>query len=129
MTKKHIPEDLAFEAEHVRFNFRSWIDAEMVSTLGDLQVLLQEVEDEMTCFDSEALIVDHWDELGAASEYVSLWGDPSERDADEDPLTFQYSLGNLEEDLRYVEELIDGLAESFKISDLPMPKFAKSQVA
>lgn len=129
MTKKHIPEDLAFEADHVRFDFRSWIDADMVSTLGDLQALLQEVEDEMTCFDSEALIVDHWDELGVTSDYVSLWGDPSERDEDEDALTFEYRLGNLEEDLRYVEELIDGLGRTFKLSDLPMPQYAKSKVA
>ena len=129
MTKKHIPEDLAFEADHVRFDFRSWIDADMVSTLGDLQALLQEVEDEMTCFDTEALIVDHWDELGVTSDYVSLWGDPSERDEDEDALTFEYRLGNLEEDLRYVEELIDGLGRTFKLSDLPMPQYAKSKVA
>lgn len=126
MAKKRFPQDLVFEAKHIRFEFRYWHDTGMVCTLGDLRRLLREVEDEMSCFDGEALIVDYWDDLGITTDYVSLFGDPDDHD-DDVPLTFDYRLANVEEDLMHVEQLIEGLGESFKFTDLPKPKYMKKK--
>lgn len=87
MAKKRIPQTLKHSAEFVRFEFRFWLDAGRVSTLGDLLRLLQEVEEEMMGFNGEDIIVDHWDELGVTTDYINLWGDLDEADS-EDRLTF-----------------------------------------
>lgn len=126
MAKKRIPQHLDFEAKHIRFEFRYWHESGMVSTLSGLLGLLREVEDEMSRFDGNALIVDHWDELGITTDYVSLFGDPGEHD-DEWPLTFDERIANVEEDITHVEKLIEGLGESFKFTELSKPKHEKKR--
>lgn len=122
MSKKSIPEDLNYAAGEVRYAFNSW----QTDTIGELLTLLREVEDEMESYDGDALIADHWDELTIAAEYQSMFGDPSDWDDDCYKLTFEYRLANVEDDIMYVEQLIEALGPSFKFTDLPKPKYMKS---
>jgi len=124
MTKKPIPSDLQFAASFTSENFDKW---EAGETLGKLRRFLEVVQEEMCSFDEDELVIDHWDNLCDAADYLTFWGDPKERDTDEDELTFSYRLVNVEEDLMHVEDLIEVLGESFKISDLPMPEYGKKQ--
>jgi hypothetical protein len=123
MAKKKFPEDLTFAGEQIRYSFDSW----RPSTLGELQCCLEEVKEEMEQFDGEELMADHWEELTIAGEYQSMFGDPSEWDDEHFPLTFEYRLENVNEDIEFVEELIEGLGESFKFTDLPKPKYMKKK--
>ena len=123
MAKKRFPEDLKFAGEHVRFAFDTW----KPETLGELQTCLEEVRDEMEGFDGDDLIADHWDDLTIAAEYESMFGDPSDRGEDEDPLTFEYRMEYVNEDIEFVEELIEGLGETFKFADLPKPKYMQKK--
>lgn len=124
MAKKRFPEDLKFAGEHVRFAFDTW----KPGTLGELQSRLEEVRDEMESFDSDVLIADHWDELTVAADYILLFGDVAEQVEELDlPLDFDYRLANVEEDILQVEELIEGLGESFKFADLPKPKYMRKK--
>lgn len=123
MAKKRFPDELKFAGETVRYAFDSW----QPETLGELYSCLEEVREEMETFDGEALIADHWEELSIAGEYQSMFGDPSEWDDDDFPLTFDIRLGDVEEDILYVEELIEGLGESFKFIDLPKPKYMRKK--
>lgn len=126
MTKNLIPDGLNYTAERIRFDLRFWLDAQMANNLGDLHRLLEEVQDEMIGVGGDALIVDHWDELEVAAGYISAFGAPTEQEEDLDvPYDFDYRLANVEEDLMHVEQLIEGLGESFKISDLPIPIYVK----
>jgi hypothetical protein len=122
MAKKRFPEDLKFAGETIRYAFDSW----QPGTLGELQSRLEEVRDEMESFDSDDLIEDHWDELTVAADYVLLFGDVTEQVEELDlPLDFDYRLANVEEDIQQVEELIEGLGESFKFANLPKPKYMR----
>jgi len=118
--KKRFPQDLKFAGEQIRDAFDSW----QPDTLSDLQSRLQEVQQEMESFDGEDLISDHLDELTVAAEYESLFTDPGD---DNDPVTFNYRMANVEEDIEHLEELIEGLGESFKFKDLPKPKHMKKK--
>ena len=122
MKKQSIPQDLDYEAKHIRFEFRTWHKGGVFNTLGELLTTLREVEDEMSRFDGEALIVDHWDDLGIATDYLNLFSDPHDHNEDW-PLTFDYRLSNVDEDIMNVEQLVEGLGESFKFDDLPKPKY------
>lgn len=124
MTKTPIPHDLDYAAKHMRWEFRAWHDDGMFNDLGDLLRLLQDVEDEMSRFDGDALLVDHWDELSITTDYVTLFGDPDDHDSDW-PLTFDYRLGNVEEDISYVESLVEGLGDSFQFDNLPKRKYLR----
>lgn len=123
MAKKRFPEELKFAGEHVRFAFDTW----KPETLGELHTCLEEVREEMESFDGDDLIADHWDELCIAGEYQSMFGDPSEWDDEHFPLTFDYRMENVNEDIEFVEELIEGLGESFKFADLPKPKYMRKK--
>jgi len=123
MAKKRFPEELKFAGEHVRFAFDTW----KPETLGELHTCLEEVREEMESFDGDDLIADHWDELSIAGEYQSMFGDPSEWDDEHFPLTFDYRMENVNEDIEFVEELIEGLGESFKFADLPKPKYMRKK--
>ena len=123
MAKKRFPEDLKFAGETIRYAFNSW----QPGTLGELQSRLEEVRDEMESFDGDDLIADHWDELTIAADYADMFSDPDDRGDDDWPLTFEYRLANVEEDIQYVEELIEGLGETFKFADLPKPKYMQKK--
>lgn len=123
MKKKRIPENLDYAAKHIRCAFDHWHQTDVIGTVGDLLTTLQEVIDEMSQFEGDALIVDHWDNLGITTEYINLFGDPDDHQDDDWPLTFDYRLANVEEDIMYVEQLVEGLGESFKFDDLPKPEY------
>ena len=123
MANKRFPENLKFAGETIRYAFDSW----KPETLGELQTCLEEVREEMESFDGDDLIADHWDDLTIAAEYESMFGDPRERDEDEEPLTFDCRMENVNEDIEFVEELIEGLGVSFKFIDLPKPKHMRKQ--
>lgn len=123
MAKKRFPEELKFAGETVRYAFDSW----QPETLGELYSCLEEVQEEMERFDGDDLIADYWDELSIAADYASMFSDPDERGSDDWPLTFEYRLANVEEDILHVEELIEGLGESFKFADLPKPKYMRKK--
>lgn len=125
MAKKRFPQDLTFAGETVRYAFDNW----QAETLGKLLTGLEEVREEMESYDGDALIADHWDELGIAADYAGMFGDPSEWDDDDWPLTFDYRLANVEEDIMYVEQLVEGLGQSFKFDDLPKPKYMNPPAA
>ena len=118
MKKKHIPQDLDLVAKHIQFEFRHWHEIGYISTLGDLLRKMRVVEYDMARFDSDALIADHWEYLRVGLDYIELFGDPNKHEYDL-PGPFEYRLANVEEDITHIEELIEGLGESFKFSDLP----------
>ncbi|QGJ70880.1 Hypothetical protein PBC10988_25790 [Planctomycetales bacterium 10988] len=122
MKKKRIPEQLEFVAQHIRHEFNYWYEIGRVRTLGGLLHTLRVVEYDMARFDGDALIADRWEELRLGLDYVELFGDPNDHDDDE-PLTFDYRLANVEDDIMCVEELVEGLGESFQFGDLPKPKY------
>jgi len=119
--KKPLSEDLKFAGEHIRYAFRHWHETGITSTLGGLLNTLRVAEEDMARFDRHALIADHWEDLRVALSYVELFGDPNLHD-DDLPLTFEYMLANIKEDIDLVEQLIEGLGESFKFADLPKSK-------
>lgn len=96
-----------------------WITVNPVGTLSELLALLESVRDECDCFDEDDLIVDSADDLSSyASDYLSSWGDLSELVDDEMPATFGYRRDNLDEDIRFVEELYDSLGGDVVVADL-----------
>lgn len=126
MAKTRFPQDLTFEGEQIYSAFWSWHEKGYINTLGDLLRRLRVVEYDMNRFDRDALIIDHWEDLRIGLDYVELFGDPNDH-YDELPLTFEYRLENVDEDIMYVEELIEVLGESFMFYDLPKPKCMSAQ--
>jgi hypothetical protein len=126
MTSKQFPQDLTFAGEQIYSAFWSWHENGYINTLGDLLRMLRLVEYDMGRFDGDALIIDHWEDLRVGLDYIELFGDPNDHD-DELPLTFEYRLENVDEDIMYVEELIEGLGESYMFDDLPKPKCMKAK--
>lgn len=126
MTSKQFPQDLMLDGKHIYAAFWSWHEKGYINTLGDLLRKLRLVEYDMNRFDRDALIIDTWEDLWVGLEYVELFGDPNDHD-DELPLTFEYRFADVEEDIMYVEELIEGLGESFIFDDLPKPKCMKAK--
>jgi hypothetical protein len=124
MARKRFPEDLKFAGEQIRYAFDSWNDDAPIETLEDLRDLLVEVRDEMEEFDGDDLIFEHLDELYLTRDYESLFTEPGD---DNDPVTFHDRMANVEEDIEHLEELIEGLGESFKFTDLPKPKHMKKK--
>lgn len=121
MNKKRIPQDLELVAKHIRQEFDHWYETGHVSTLGGLLHTLHVVDEDMTRFDGNALIAEHWEDLRLALYYVELFGDPNEHD-DDLPLTFDYRLATVKDDIECVEQLVEGLGESFMFADLPKPE-------
>lgn len=124
MAKKRFPKDLKFAGEQIRYAFDSWNGDAPIETLEDLRDLLVEVQEEMEEFDGEDLISEHLDELYLTRDYESLFTEPGD---DNDPVTFNDRMGYVEEDIEHLEELIEGLGESFKFAHLPTPKHMKKK--
>lgn|SRR5690606_25755771 len=95
MAQKRVAENLKFAGEQIQSAFCHWHETGMVSTLGDLLRTLREVEDEMLCYDGDALIADHCDDLGITTDYVSLFGNPSEHGASHSAFSFSQTVGSM----------------------------------
>ena len=110
-------EDLLWLKKHVGRDFTKWREFNADATLGDLLEFLEEVQEELLGFNDDDVIEEIRDELGIADEYLSEW------DASTDHETVLYRLENVEEDKGHVEELIEELSPSFRVSRLPKWKF------
>lgn len=104
-------------------NHRRWIKENKDATLGDLLEYLNSVQDELTAYDEDVVLADIIDELVTAADYLDDFT-PVEEPLDDDGemATVEYRLANVEEDIEYVEELIDELGEEFLVSQLPQVK-------
>lgn len=121
MANSRIPQHLIGTAKYIRIEYCNWLDR--ISTLGELVAVLKDIREEFLYFDWFALISDHLDELAITADYIDLWDDPSKPDFGPPvPHTFSYRMGLVEDDIDHVTHLIRGLGESFRLSDLPMPK-------
>lgn len=109
--------------KNVGDNHRRWIEENKDATLGDLLEYLNSVQDELTAYDEDVVLADIIDELVAAADYLDDFT-PVEEPLDDDGemATVEYRLANVEEDIEYVEELIDELGEEFLVSQLPQVK-------
>jgi hypothetical protein len=94
-------------------DFTKWREFNADATLGDLLEFLEEVQEELLGFNDDDVIEEIRDELGIADEYLSEW------DASTDHETVLYRLENVEEDKGHVEELIEELSPSFRVSRRP----------
>ena len=110
------PEALEVAGGLVRYYFRFWLDKHPDSTLGDLWVSLTDAQSEMHCCDSDATVRECWHESDSLREHLELWGEFSEADNE---LTIGARMGDIEDDIENVEELIEGLTEAFEIASLP----------
>ncbi len=105
-----------FLIDLVSRGFDHWIASHPTATLTDLRQFLQDVDDEFLSYDGSELLADNVDELGVAAEYLREFSEI------EDDQTFDYRLGNLEEDIQQVGELIELVGETFKVSRLHRSK-------
>jgi hypothetical protein len=101
----------------VERTYRRWIKRHRNATLDDLKRYLEGVLDEVLTFDPEATIADYQDELSEdALEYLSDWGDLAcGVMANDEPATFEYREGNLEDDILEVEEAIEKFGGSCRL--------------
>lgn len=104
-----------FLIETVGHAHQKWVKANFTATLADLRQFLEDVYEEFCQYDESEVIADHMEELGAAGDYLSEWADHPD---DDEPATFGYREGNLDEDIRMVDDLIELVGESFKVSRL-----------
>ncbi len=109
----------AFCADHVVMSHGAWFKNHPKGTLEELNEFLDSVLSEMENYDSNELIADHIDDLCDAAEYLADFQPPTEPVCDDELATFEYRLVNVEEDIMYLEELIELVGESFKVADLP----------
>ena len=93
--------------------FTKWRELHADATLGDLLEFLEEVQEKLHGFNDDDVIEEIRDELGIAEDYLSEW------DASTDHETVLYRLEDVEQDKGYVEELIEELSPSFRVSRLP----------
>tara|TARA_R110002111_G_scaffold100975_1_gene156358 strand:+ start:3712 stop:4503 length:792 start_codon:yes stop_codon:yes gene_type:complete len=111
--------DRKIYTKQVADNHSRWISSNPEGTLADLLGFLECVRYDFLRYDSDELIVVHFEDLRNGSDYLLDFGDPSEPvDGDELP-TFGYRLESVDEDLGHVDELIELVGESFKVADLP----------
>ncbi len=103
---------------HVNESQVTWIAANPQGTLAELREFLESVYNEFLAYDPDDFIADHIHELCEAHGYVWDFGDPSDPVSGDDPPTFSYRLGNLDDDITNVEELIEIRGESFVVSGL-----------
>ena len=115
-TRNEQANEIARLQEDVSQRHRKWIKNNRSATLADLHRFLQDVAEEFDGFDQDALIADHFEELSDAADYLSEWADPTTDG--EEPVTFEYRLANVEEDIGHVEDLIELVGDSFKVKSL-----------
>ena len=113
-------EHLAFVRKEVGNNHSRWITARRSATLGDLLAHLEGVQDELMSFNDDDILADIADELGDAADYLSDFAPLDEPvGLDGELATVEYRLANVEEDIGFVEELIEAVGRSYKVSRLP----------
>jgi len=110
-------EHILWLKKHVGEDFTRWRSANPKGTLGDLLHFLEEVEQEMYSFNDDDVIEEVRDELDNAYEYLLEWGESTDHE------TVGYRLANVEEDKNHVEELIEELSPSYRVSRLPKRKY------
>jgi hypothetical protein len=96
---------------------RRWIKSHPNATLNDLKEYLEAVMDEISHFDPDDTIADYQDDLSEdALEYFCDWGDLADPAmGDDEPATFEYRQGNLDDDMMNVEEAIEALGGSCRL--------------
>lgn len=120
----------AWEERHREFLFdtvasahRIWIKANRNSKLGDLLTYLNDVQDELLGFNEDDVLAQIIGELDVAADYLSVFTPVDEPvDGKEELATVGYRLVNVEEDIGYVEELIEEFSEAFTLKRLPKQK-------
>lgn len=105
--------------------FSLWRKPNQSATLGDLLQFLDRAQDELLSFDGDDLLVDIECELSDAANWLATWESNEGCFDDEKPLTVEYRLANMEEDISQVEELVEELGESFIVKLLPKWKSPK----
>jgi hypothetical protein len=103
MTKK----DLAELKQKVARNHQAWIEDNPRGTLGDLRAYMLGVQEEMNGYDEDDPVADL---DGDAGQYCAGF--------DDDDVTVGYRLGNVEEDIQVIEELIEEVGEKYKVRSL-----------
>lgn len=115
MAKKH----LDFVKRIARQSHGRWIDSNPSATLGDLHSYLEVVRDELSEYDPDDVLAEIIDELDLAADYLSDFDEVDEPVFDDELATVDYRMANVEEDIGDVEELIESLGASFRVSRLP----------
>lgn len=116
-------EHLAFVRKEVGDSHSKWITAHRSASLGDLLAYLEGVQDELMAFNDEDVLAEIADELGDAAAYLSGFAPLHEPvDIDGELATVEYRLMKVEEDIGEVEELIEAVGPSYKVSRLPKRK-------
>ena len=116
----------AYELKHVEFlkeeigrKFMKWRKWNPTATLGELFQFLERAQDELLSFNGDDLLVEIEGDLSDAADYLATWDQNEALLDDEEPATVDNRLGNMEEDIGEVEELIEALGESFSVKRLP----------
>lgn len=115
-TRSNKTSETARLQERVYRTHQQWIKNNGSATLTDLRQFLQDVSDEFYTHDGDNLIADYFHGLGDAADYLSEFADPT-KDGEE-PVTFEYRLANVEEDIWHIEDLIKLVGDSFKLKNL-----------
>lgn len=95
-----------------------WIrDNQKTATLADLSSYLEGIAEEFDCYDDDALLKDHIDELGDAGDYVRLFTGLVCEDTGE-PYTFEYRRDNLDCDIDFLQSLINEVGSTCRVKNL-----------
>lgn len=117
-----------FLVNTVASDHRNFIKVNRNATLGDLLTYLNDVQEELLNFDEDEVLAEIIVELDVAATYLSdLTPCDEPVDGDSELATVGYRLENVEEDIGYVEELIEEIGEDFPVKRLPKKKPSKAQ--
>jgi hypothetical protein len=105
--------------EHVVLAHHDWIAGHPEGSLGELADFLESVESELMDYDGDEFIADCIDDMVDAADYLAGFEEPSEPVCNDGLATIEYRLGNIEDDIMSVDELIEIVGRSFKVADLP----------
>lgn len=122
---KKAKEHLVFLLETVGFDHSTWIKTHPRATLFELLEYLEGVRDELNEFNDDDILAEIINELGDAGEYLRGFSPVDEPivSGDDKLADVGYRLENVEEDIRYVEELIEEVGETFLVKRLPKRNF------
>lgn len=113
-------EHLAFLKREVGASHGRWIRSHRTATLSDLLAYLEGVQEELIAFNDDDVLAEIANELGDAADYLSDFAPLEEPvDSDGELATVEYRLANVEEDIRFVEELVEAVGGLFKVARLP----------
>jgi hypothetical protein len=105
--------------EQVVLAHHVWIAGHPEGSLGELADFLESVESELLDYDGNELVADCIDDMVDAADYLADFEEPSEPVCNDDLATIEYRLGNIEDDIMNVDELIEIVGRSCKVADLP----------